>query len=441
MPPPTNSPRAGYTVTGTVKNKANGNGVQDLHVLAYKHELIGAGKFLGIAVTKADGAFAIDFESSAFSAEVGLEPHVYFVVEDGGFELLNTASNAITIAEISTSGVDLLVDLTNDKLRQLINATPAPGWVGGFEAEKPAFAYPTPDLTSLPMLGNLENIDKLQRQQKVVWPEFSWETKPGQPDPQRCYQMFAPDISRLGYTDAGRVYSIICPQQGACSPLLGSINVEVTVTGNRGWANETTRSLAADMTVEGRIWFSPSAQKKDTVVMLANHFHQQGLPFPTCKANAIRISTYHPGNPDQPIFPLRKGSSTDFPIPDFAQHNGISWSLGHLGVTIGPLVKTGSVIVDDFNQMLLDVFNIASGNMLKDGNTLTWNVWFTAPETVDQTEWAEHAQKWRHSIDTDHGSPDGPGTHARYFDGTRYNFLKEDHEHEMQKVLSFIQTL
>ena len=67
--------------------------------------------------------------------------------------------------------------------------------------------------------------------------------------------MFAPDISRLGYTDQGRVYSIICPQQGVESPSLGSINLEVTVTGQRGWVDENTRSLACDMSVEAKAWF------------------------------------------------------------------------------------------------------------------------------------------------------------------------------------------
>ena len=86
-----------------------------------------------------------------------------------------------------------------------------PGWIGGFAAPNPAFAYPDPDLDSLPMLDNMANIDQLDRQQAVLWPEFSWETVPGDPA-SRCFQMFAPDISRIGYTDAGRVYSRPWPQ-------------------------------------------------------------------------------------------------------------------------------------------------------------------------------------------------------------------------------------
>ncbi|MEK8228873.1 hypothetical protein NKG05_27165 [Oerskovia sp. M15] len=62
------------------------------------------------------------------------------------------------------------------------------------------------------MLENMANIDLLDRQQAVLWPEFSWTTVPGI-ESSRCYQMFAPDISRIGYTDTGRVYSIICPSR------------------------------------------------------------------------------------------------------------------------------------------------------------------------------------------------------------------------------------
>jgi hypothetical protein len=111
-----------------------------------------------------------------------------------------------------------------------------PGWIGGFAQSNPAFDYPHPDLSSLKLLHNMDNIDKLQRQQKVLWPEFSWQTVVGT-EASRCFQMFAPDISRLGYTDEGRIYSIICPQQGACSPIFGCMNIEVSVTGNRGPAS------------------------------------------------------------------------------------------------------------------------------------------------------------------------------------------------------------
>jgi len=244
-------------------------------------------------------------------------------------------------------------------------------------------------------------------------------------------------ISWHSCCNEGKVYSIICPQQGFCSPNLGSMNVEVTVTGNRGWANESNKELAADMSVVGKIWFSPSATKNKLVKEFWDYFEAEKLPFPSSKANAIIVETFKPGEPDQVLFPLTIGSSTDFPIPAFAKHEGVSWTLGHLGVEIGPIRKTGVEKVDKFNQFIMDIFNVASGNMLKEGNTLTWNVWFTAPELVDTQEWADHAERWRTSINADHGSPEGPGTVARHFDGSPFLPLKELIEAELPNILNF----
>jgi hypothetical protein len=428
-----------YTVSGNVRNIATNEVVAGLNVVVYHNVLIGKDHFLGIGVTDVAGKFQIKFNYSAFGFNIlDKKPDLYFIVDDGGTVLLNTKDHLIQNADVATPPINLLVDLSTDKLRGLINPVPVPGWVGGFAQSNPDFSYPNPNLSSLAMLDNLANINKLERQQKVVWPEFSWETDPGAVDPKRCYQMFAPDISRLGYTNEGRVYSIICPQQGAASPVLGSMNVEVTVTGNRGWANETDKSLAADMTVEGKIWFSPRANQNPILKTIAKNFSSKGLPFPFNKANAIRIATFKPGNSSQAIFPLSKGESTDFPIPDFARHDALSWTVGHLGVEIGNIVPTEFAIVNDFNQLILDGFNAASGNMLKAGNVLTWNVWFTAPEYVDQVEWAEHAEKWRQSIDADHGSPDGNGTSARYFNGEPFNPLDALFEDEMPRLLAFM---
>ena len=430
-----------YTVRGTVLKKDTQAGVQDLHVIIYDDDLI-QDDFLGIGVTDAEGAFSVSFDATKFMTLLERAPDLYFIVKDAGLELLNTKDQVIKDADTSTPAIVLEVDMVNDKLRQLINPTPVDGWVGGFAQSNPAFAYgedgSPPDLSSLEMQDNMDNIELLQRQQKVVWPEFSWLTEPGQADSKRCYQMFAPDISRLGYTDEGKVYSIICPQQGAASPHLGSMNVEVTVTGNRGWADEANRTLAADMMVEGKIWFSPSAQEFELVKQLAGFFGRRKLPFPSSKADAIVVQTFRPGEPDQPIFPLMTGPSSDFPIPDFAKHEDVSWTMGHLGVQIGKIKPTGVEIVDKFNQLILDVFNTASGNMLKEGNVLSWNVWFTAPELVDVQEWQDHADKWRESIDADHGSPEGEGTDARYFDGTPFKPLKELLLEELPKIMRFI---
>lgn len=313
-----------------------------------------------------------------------------------------------------------------------------PGWIGGFEESNTLFSYPDPNLSSLPSLDNMANIDKLQRQQTVKWPEFSWETRKGEADPKRCFQMFAPDISRLGYTDEGRVFSIICPQQGTYSKSFGTMNVEVTVTGQKGWVNESTKQMAADMSVVGKVWFSPNAHQKESVKLIWDFFKHSKLPFPSSKANAIIVNTYKPGSPDQVLFPLRSGETTDFKIPEFAKHTQEAWDVANLGVQIGEITKTGHTVVDDFNQLVMDVFNLGSGNMLQSGNILTWDVWFTPPALVDKEEWRTHAERWRDSIDVDHCSPDGPSKPAKYFDGTEFKPLENLIDLEKEKIEHFL---
>lgn len=303
-----------------------------------------------------------------------------------------------------------------------VMSTPIPpGWIGGFPQSNPAFAYPKPDLSSLPMYDNMDNIDKLQRQQKVLWPEFSWQSEPAQADKKRCFQMFAPDISRIGYTNEGRVYSIICPQQGIWIKDILCLNVEVTVTGQRGWVDEPVGKLAADMTVEGKIWFTPRGYQSELVKALWALIEERlGHPFPLSKAQAIRIKTHLPGDAGQPIFPLLYGETDRFTSPPFTNHAAEAYTVGNIDVEIGDIVKTTDPLVDDFNALIMKVFNIGSGNMLLTGNVLSWNVWFTTPELVDQQEWREHAKKWRDSIDAHHGSPEGEGTSPRYADGTYF---------------------
>jgi hypothetical protein len=71
-----------------------------------------------------------------------------------------------------------------------------PGWIGGFAESKPEFAYPSPNLSSLCMKGNIDNINLLTRQWPVEWPSSVGRPKRAKPDPKRCFQKFAPYISR-----------------------------------------------------------------------------------------------------------------------------------------------------------------------------------------------------------------------------------------------------
>ncbi|NRA23140.1 MAG: hypothetical protein HRU08_01410 [Oleispira sp.] len=100
-----------------------------------------------------------------------------------------------------------------------------PEWVGGFEGSNSLFPYP---------------------------------------DPKRCFQMFAPDIYRLGYT-------------------------------GEGWGNESTKELAADMEVVGKIWFSPSAHQKEYIKLIWDYFKGSKLPFPFNKVTTIRVTTHISG--------------------------------------------------------------------------------------------------------------------------------------------------
>ena len=311
------------------------------------------------------------------------------------------------------------------------------GWKGGFMESDPKFAYPDPDLSSLPMLKNMCNIDKLKRQQAVIWPQFSWQTILGD-ESSRCYQMFSQDISRIGYTDCGRVYSIICPQQGTYSPTLGALNIEVTVTGNRGWVDEPSKTLAADMTVEGKIWFSHSAHESTLVQMLWALFADNGLPFPSNKDNSIKVNLLNADNPLQESLPVRSGVSDKFKIPAFARHDADAFSVSNVQVKIGKIRKVGNEVVDDFNQLVMEAFNLASGNLLTPGNILSWNVWATQPQLVDQDEWHDHAERWRKSIDTGHGSPGGPGVPPKYYDGTPFSAAESAVEAEIAKIIAFL---
>jgi hypothetical protein len=178
------------------------------------------------------------------------------------------------------------------------------------------------------------------------------------------------------------------------------------------------------MTVEGKIWFGPSMHRNSLGAELLDLCTNAGHPFPSKKGQAIIVTTHAPGNPEQPIFPVRKCETNLFESPIFAKHPQ-AWAIANVEVEIGPIKKKNNPSVDELDELVMELFNLVSGNMLQSGNLLSWNVWFTAPQLVDKVEWMEHAEKWRKSIDEDHGSPDGPGTIARYFDGTPFSPVEE----------------
>lgn len=298
------------------------------------------------------------------------------------------------------------------------------GWIGGFSDNPPGQPYPNSALlSSLPFEGNLDHIPNITRMLRAKWPEFSWETTNGDPT-TRMYQMFAPDISRLGYDNTGRVWSIICPQQGVYFSTLGAtMNIEVTVTGNRGWINEaapTAQLFAADITIKPTIWFSPDSVDGFFWQQLLKLDNKWSNKLPLSKGKGIRINAADEEGEND--IQVRMGERPDYPFPDRAKHWGdYAWAVANLAVRIGDIDSTANAKVDEFNTKVMEIFNLGSGNLLQAGNVLTWNLWAGSPELVNQDEWAHHAEYWRHSIDVNHRPPEGEGTGITDIDGNPFN--------------------
>jgi len=298
------------------------------------------------------------------------------------------------------------------------------GWIGGFSGKPPGQPYPNSALLdSLPFEENLTNIKNITRMLRARWPEFSWPTTPGDAD-TRQYQMFAPDISRLGYDDTGRVWSIICPQQGVYFPSLGAtVNIEVTVTGNKGWIDENAPKdtlFAADITIKPTIWFTSDSVDGWFWQLLLKFDKVCDNKLPLSKLKGIRINAADEGG--KPGIQVRMGERPDYPFPDRTKHwRDYAWAVANLAVRIGNIDSTGNAKADEFNSWVMDLFNTGSGNLLLAGNVLTWNLWAGSPELVNQEEWQNHAQYWRYSIDVNHRPPEGEGSSIADFNGTPYD--------------------
>jgi hypothetical protein len=267
----------------------------------------------------------------------------------------------------------------------------------------------------------MDNIPDIDRMLRAKWPEFSWEVIKGNPR-TRMYQMFAPDISRLGYNNTGKVWSIICPQQGIYFPTLGAtLNVEVTVTGNRGWINEGASVVedlfAADVKIQPTIWFSPDSVNGWLWQQLLKLNNKWSDKLSLSKSKGIRIKTSN-GDGTNDIIQVRMGEYPNYRFPERANHWGdYAWAVANLAVTIGCIDSTSDSNVDDFNSKGMELFNLGSGNLLQATNTLIWNLWAGSPELVNQDEWKNHANYWRHSIDVNHRPPEGEGTNITDING------------------------
>lgn len=298
------------------------------------------------------------------------------------------------------------------------------GWIGGFSTQPPEQPYPNSQLlSSLPFEGNMNNIPGINRMLRAKWPEFSWEVTKGDPA-TRMYQMFAPDISRLGYDNTGRVWSIICPQQGVYFPTLGvTLNVEVTVAGNRGWMNELASKeelFAADVKIRPTIWFSTDNVKGWFWQQLLTLNSKWSNKLPLSKEQGIRISTSNEEGTND-IIEVRMGEYPDYPFPARASHwDDYAWTVANLAVKIGGIDSTSDSYVNEFNSWVMELFNLGSGNLLQENNTLIWNLWAGSPELVNQEEWTHHANYWRRSIEVNHLPPEGEGTSITDINGNPF---------------------
>jgi hypothetical protein len=302
------------------------------------------------------------------------------------------------------------------------------GWKGGFKDTCQDFSYevPRPDLSRIPITKNLDNIDKITRMQKIFWPQFSWLAVPGD-ESTRLYNLFANDISRLGYDDEGRIWSIICPQRGFELPLLGTLMLEVTVTGVRGWVDEDTRSACADIGVVGILWIEPDINPFAQLF----GFLLETFDFPFSKLKAAKVHGHAVGKPYEEFWRMSNGTDPFFFHPESMQHWDEAYSVYHLQVEMGDQILTNIPIVDDFNELLIKAFNVGSGNILMKGQKVAWNVWPNEPEVVDTEEWKKHAEKWFHSITVKHTYPTGDyKDNPTYFDGTEFNPLENTNEIE-----------
>jgi len=303
---------------------------------------------------------------------------------------------------------------------------PLPPWKGGHKESNPKFPYPEPqpDLSSEPMVKNLDNISKITRMQKINWPEFSYLSKIGD-ESSRVYVCFAQDVSRIGYDETGKIWSLICPQRGISLSTLGTAFIEVTVTGVRGWVDEENRSCYADISVEGNLWVQPQLGNP-LVQAFAEVFEKvaPGQPFPFSKANAVKVSAHQVGKPYEEIWPMKNGTDPNIFQPVAHRHyDDGAYSAYHLEVEMGNRINKGYPLVDRFDQLLLKLFNMNSGNILADGQRVSWNVWPTEPEGVDTEEWEGHADKWFDSMHNEHQYPDGKSIKIREvvrLDGSPY---------------------
>tara|TARA_B110000902_G_C14196759_1_gene546226 strand:- start:57 stop:1325 length:1269 start_codon:yes stop_codon:yes gene_type:complete len=310
-----------------------------------------------------------------------------------------------------------------------------PGWIGGFKESLPGNG----NISNLDMLHNTTNHNKITRQLKILWPEFSWNTTGdwNNSNDNRVYQRFAKDMSRIGYDDTGKIYNVICPQFGSYTPI-GTIVNEVQVTEVRGWIDEKALRngkedwMNGEIKVQARIWFEQSEVKHNKLLRkIMDLAHDMGFPFPTSKDNALIVKTKdaYTGNE---FAKVKSGYAKKFSPPEFTKHEssdpeldkemdcpGCTPAVGvcHLHVIIDDAISFGDSDKDIMNQFLLNLINISVHNMFLKGNVVSWNINVSSPESVDFKEWKHHNEFWQRSLGDIHSVSHSGQTFPKYKNG------------------------
>jgi len=168
------------------------------------------------------------------------------------------------------------------------------------------------------LTGNLQHIPKIQRMMKFEYPEFNWQMTLGDEE-TRCYQKFAQYISRFGYDDRGKVWSVIYPQQGLAT-FMGNVNIKITVTGVRGWIDENKKKVSSDIGVKGQVWFSTESKCLKAFNRFMHRYKGTPYEFPLSKINAIKQTTHKQGDPSDPHLCISSGVNKIIRNPKFAEH-------------------------------------------------------------------------------------------------------------------------
>ena len=269
-------------------------------------------------------------------------------------------------------------------------------------------------IDDIPWLTNNVNDEHITRQMYARWPEFSW-MRNGVPEGQggrRIFQQLPQDVSRIGYSDNGKAFHVICPVFGSAS-LLGNANIEFTVTKTRGYVDEG--ELHPDGAVAGndriwtefdigvtvKIWFSNPSGLLGKLFAAMDGI--SGWQTPTSKPHAIEIPLYD-AETNRDYLRIRHGQNPAFNNPPSRQHPEAAGVCYLYGYSKGPTDKYQNKKALVLSQFLVDQINDESNGMFTKNNHLTWNLWAGCPHAVDPEEYSNHTQHWREAINTPQGA-------------------------------------